>query len=542
MCWRVGFDAWAIFLLSNQGAETEIQVARAIGPAPPRRRLPLMTMGLILAQLLIAFAQWAASGYPLSLRALGNSYAEFVLGAKVPSLIAHGEYWRLVTANWLHADVLHLLVNMLGLLALGHLVELFYGRLRILIIYVLSGVLGAIVSYKFTAEVSLGASTGVMGLVGAVLLHNARYRRYLPPRVNAIYPVLLIVLAVQLIHDLLSGPRIDFAGHLGGLFGGGIVASLLESRIAGPRQSERDWLPLPTGVATAVLLLGYGVYGLLTTLPQRTDLLRAGRSADANLRIAALQRALAERPYFTEARLALVLELARRGELDRAKEALQEAFRQSPWVRDSLRGRELRTDLALAYYRRGMRAYDRGRWERALADSDSVLELDPTASSLMNAEEAKALRATSFNQSAWVLADKVEQDLPRAEKLAKQAVAMSPDEAAFIDTLAWVYYKQGRYQQALETQLRALNYLNNRPGNQAEYYYHLGAIYEKLGKRAEALSHYRRALTLQGRYPQAEEGVKRLAPEAIPTPATPTPPLLVPPRRDPVMERGLIRS
>lgn len=500
-----------------------------------------MTLGLILVQLLIGFAQWAASGYALTLTSTGNPYAEWVLGAKVPSLIAHGEYWRLVTANWLHGSLLHLLVNMLGLLALGHLVELFYGRLRMLVIYVLSGVAGAIISYKFTPDVSLGASTGVMGLVGAVLLHNARYRRFLPARINAIYPVLLIVLAVQLIHDVLSGPGVDVAGHIGGLLGGVGVAALLESRIAGPRQNERDWLPLPTALGTVALLLGYGIYGLLTTLPAEIDLLRAGRSPESSVRIAALDRELQRRPYFTEARLALVGEYYKAEDLDRAREVLLATFRDTPWVRDSMHGRNLRNFLALAFLRRSIRYYDAGNWERALADSDAALEVEPAVAPGVDPNQVTQLRTTAYNQSAWVLADKLERDLPRAEKLARLAVGIRPDEPAYIDTLAWTYYKQGRYQQALDTQTRALKYLNRRPGfGNGEYYYHLGAIYEKLGKSEEALRAYRSALAAQPRYPQAEEALKRLAPRSpeVEPPAAPLP--LVPRRRDPVIERGLI--
>ncbi|HTE16923.1 MAG TPA: rhomboid family intramembrane serine protease, partial [Armatimonadota bacterium] len=285
----------------------QLRGARAI--APPRRRLrfPLMTLMLIGLNLLMAYAQFAAGGHEWQAGSIGKDLSDWALGVKVPSLISHGhQYWRLVTANFLHGSWLHLLANMAGILFLGWVIETFYGPVRMLAIFVLSSVAGAVASYCLTHGVSLGASTGVMGLMGAVLLHNGKYRRHLPERLNAIFPVLLVLLFIQLALDQLNH-QVDAFGHLGGLLGGVVMAALLESRIAGPLQDERDWLPLPTALATALGLLAYGGYGLLSTLPTEPQqrLLRAGRAPSTAAEAAQLEQVVEQQRFLVEGRLYL---------------------------------------------------------------------------------------------------------------------------------------------------------------------------------------------------------------------------------------------
>jgi len=183
---------------SEEGAAPrEVSGGASRDPRAPRLRLgpPVATWSLILVLVLCALAQWLVAGGGFQGAELGSIYSDWALGAKVPSLVASGEYWRLITASFLHGSWLHLALNLLALLVFGRMVELFFGRTRMLVIFVLTCVSGAVVSYLLTPRISLGASTGVMGLIGALVMHHFKYRRYLPERAAQVYPLLLIILS-----------------------------------------------------------------------------------------------------------------------------------------------------------------------------------------------------------------------------------------------------------------------------------------------------------------------------------------------------------
>src|SRR5262245_6983525 len=105
----------------TERAPGEVTTARPAG----RRRLslPWLTFALIAANLAVAAVFIALGGAGGS----ENTALQIFLGAKTNSLIEGGDYWRLVTANFLHIGWPHLLTNMLALLFLGSLVEAFYG-------------------------------------------------------------------------------------------------------------------------------------------------------------------------------------------------------------------------------------------------------------------------------------------------------------------------------------------------------------------------------------------------------------------------------
>src|SRR4051794_12353363 len=105
--------------MMDKGYDNGSGGAPRAGAAPlARPGVPVMTLALILVNLLMALAQFTASGFRWSglTGDIGSDPVVWALGAKVPSLVAHGEYWRLVTASFLHADWIHLLLNLLGLL------------------------------------------------------------------------------------------------------------------------------------------------------------------------------------------------------------------------------------------------------------------------------------------------------------------------------------------------------------------------------------------------------------------------------------------
>lgn len=152
---------------------------------------------------------------------LGNGLLR--LGAKVNVLIAFGEYWRLITAMFLHADLLHLIFNMIILYILGRDIERFFGKTKFLAIYFLAGITGSAASYIFTPNVSVGASGAIFGLMGA----NLFLYKINPTVYKRIYGTdFLALIGFNLVLGFVR-PNIDMAGHVGGLIAGFILAFAL---------------------------------------------------------------------------------------------------------------------------------------------------------------------------------------------------------------------------------------------------------------------------------------------------------------------------
>ncbi len=154
---------------------------------------------------------------------MGNDLRTLVLfGAKVNQLIALGQVWRLLTATFLHADILHLLFNMYALGSLGYQIESYFGRGRFLAIYILAGLWGSLASYATSSEISVGASGAIFGLAGATAVYFLRYRENFGDAGRSTLRTMLALIAFNLFFGF-TNPQIDNAGHIGGLIGGALV-------------------------------------------------------------------------------------------------------------------------------------------------------------------------------------------------------------------------------------------------------------------------------------------------------------------------------
>lgn len=148
------------------------------------------------------------------------------LGANVGPLVTTGDYWRLFTANFLHIGLLHIAFNLYALYIVGTEVEMFYGPWRFLVIYLLSGLSGAIASYAFTYGLSAGASTAVFGLIGTLFAFFTRNRAVFGEVSRTRLTNLIVVIGINVLYGL-SVPAIDNWGHAGGFIGGFILGWLL---------------------------------------------------------------------------------------------------------------------------------------------------------------------------------------------------------------------------------------------------------------------------------------------------------------------------
>ena len=152
-----------------------------------------------------------------------NNITLLKFGANLDVLVKNGEYYRLFTSIFLHIGIMHLLCNMYSLYIIGREVESLFGKVKYIIIFILSGIFGSILSIAFSHNViSAGASGAIFGLLGALLYFGMHYRTYLGESlVRSIIPILII----NLIIGFLS-PGIDMAAHIGG-FVGGILVSMM---------------------------------------------------------------------------------------------------------------------------------------------------------------------------------------------------------------------------------------------------------------------------------------------------------------------------
>ena len=158
--------------------------------------------------------------------------ADLVLewGKKDAGALHAGEWWRLLTPVFIHAGPLHLLVNMYSLYAIGPAVERFFGRARLLVVYLLSGVAGVILSLAVNPVPSVGASGAIFGILGALTAFLLQHRGVFGPAAQAQLRQIGFLLVLNLVISLTPG--IDAWGHLGGLIAGAACAALFGPRLA----------------------------------------------------------------------------------------------------------------------------------------------------------------------------------------------------------------------------------------------------------------------------------------------------------------------
>lgn len=173
----------------------------------------------------LLFYPWS-SGFslnPLSLFSPSNK-SLLVLGATgtIPIDRFH-RWWSLVTANYLHGGIFHILFNMIALSQIAPLVIREYGAHRMVTLYTLSGVIGFWVSYLAGVAFTIGASAAVCGLIGASLYYGkSRGGIY----GKAIYKQISAWALGLFIFGLLV-PGINNWGHGGGIVAGAILGFLL---------------------------------------------------------------------------------------------------------------------------------------------------------------------------------------------------------------------------------------------------------------------------------------------------------------------------
>jgi rhomboid protease GluP len=195
-------------------------------------------------------------------RSLGDPSVNVLLalGANNGERVAfHHEAWRLLSCMFLHGGIVHLLMNLWCLMAVGPIVERFFGRFAFAALYLLAGLGGSIATLWYHPIVtSVGASGAVFGLFGGLLGFLAVRRKEVP--VSVLQPMRSGAVAF-IVYNVLFGmaiPGIDNAAHLGGLATGFLTGLLLT--LAAPDGAGR--LTCALARLAVVAALGLGLFGL----------------------------------------------------------------------------------------------------------------------------------------------------------------------------------------------------------------------------------------------------------------------------------------
>ena len=170
-----------------------------------------------------------------------------------PSKILNGEYYRLLSCIFMHGGIIHLLCNMYCLYVIGPQVESFFGKFKYIIIYLLSGIIGSLMSLCITNSISLGASGAIFGLLGSILYFGYHYRVYLSQALKSqIIPLIILNLFLGFI---LSG--VDNAAHIGGLIGGILVSMMVGVKYKSSTMEKVNGLILTIIFTLFLIYLGF---------------------------------------------------------------------------------------------------------------------------------------------------------------------------------------------------------------------------------------------------------------------------------------------
>lgn len=206
---------------------------------------PVVTYILIVLNLMV-FLYGVLHGNDELINMFGNNY----------ELVQNGEFYRLFTCMFVHADILHILFNMIALYSIGPVVERYYGKSKFLLIYLVSGLLGSIFSGVFmTADsISIGASGAIFGLLGSICYFTYYYRATLQGILRgSIMPVIIINLVIGFLST-----SIDLSAHIGGLIGGILISMAIG---IGDKHRKSDQI---NGLVVLILMAAFLIYMMMT--------------------------------------------------------------------------------------------------------------------------------------------------------------------------------------------------------------------------------------------------------------------------------------
>lgn len=254
---------------------------RIVLPAPVATRILIGINVAVYVAMVLLTRQFIQFDDATALK-FGADYAPATVG---------GEWWRMLTSMFLHANLLHIAVNMWALRNLGYTAELFYGRRNYLIIYLLSGFAGSAGTLVWRpGVVSVGASGAIFGVAGA--LAAMVYVKKLPVD-RALLKRDIGSIGAVIIYNLIFGaaiPIINNAAHVGGLIAGFILGYALPATIFRAEREKPGTTGLWSVAVVLAIIVGIASSGRLR-LAGDVEAYRAEQAYDANDKVGALAHA-----------------------------------------------------------------------------------------------------------------------------------------------------------------------------------------------------------------------------------------------------------
>lgn len=224
------------FLLLSRLAEASVDITRIV---------IYINGGFFLLSLLLSFSHMTLAANPF-LFLSPSQEGLFLLGATGTIPIAgFGRWWTLISASYLHGGLLHIVFNMMALSQLGPFVVREFGVNRFNIIYTITGVAGFYLSYLAGIPFTIGASTSICGLIGAILYYGKTRGGFYG---DAIYKQAMGWIVGLVIFGLLV-PGINNWAH-----GGGIISGVLLARLLGYSEQKEETMFHRTFSAGCVIL------------------------------------------------------------------------------------------------------------------------------------------------------------------------------------------------------------------------------------------------------------------------------------------------
>lgn len=162
--------------------------------------------------------------------------------------VASGEYWRLLTAAFLHAGLLHIAVNMFSLYQIGPALERQLGRSRFIAVYLIAALGSSVAVYFFSPsnQLVVGASGAVFGIFGAAIVLWHKLGQDIRPA--------FVVLGINVVINVIGRGVLSWQGHVGGILTG-VLLALAIGYLPGKGESRRRYQWIAMGAVTAVLAL-----------------------------------------------------------------------------------------------------------------------------------------------------------------------------------------------------------------------------------------------------------------------------------------------